>query len=93
MIREYYTKLRNIWKLELASYNKAISYNAFVVPVSIPTFEILDWLVEEIHSLDSKTLKILTIIGNFHRNNDFDRLYLKRNVDGRDLRSVHSNVV
>lgn len=48
-----------------------ISQNAFVIPVLIPAFEILDWSVEEIYCIIFKTRKILIPTGNFYTNNDY----------------------
>ena len=53
-----------------------------------PTFGILEWTKEEVHQIDVKTRKILTLTGNFHRNSSVDRLYTRRDQGGRGLNSV-----
>ena len=76
--KEYYNRVKKIWRSQLSAYNKYISHNAFAVAVLIPTFGILDWTLEEIQAIDIRTRKTLTMTGNFHRNSDIDRLYLHR---------------
>ena len=39
---EYYKHVKRIWKSELSAYNKHVVHNAFVVPVLIPTFGLLN---------------------------------------------------
>ena len=86
--KEYYRRVRKIWKSELYSRNKALAYNCFAIPVLTPTFGILEWTKEEVHQIDVKTRKILTLTGNFHRNSSVDRLYTRRDQGGRGLNSV-----
>ena len=85
--------MRKIWKSDLYSRNKVQAHNAFAVPVLTPTFSILDWTKEEIHDLDVKTRKILTVNGSFHRNGDIDRLYTSRKTGGRGLKSIYDSFV
>ena len=80
---EYYKHVKKIWKSGLSAYNKHVFHNAFAVPVLIPTFGLLNYTTNKIEQIDIKTRKILCITGNFHRNSDIGRLYLKReNVVG-----------
>lgn len=65
MTWKYYTRLVNIWWSELSSYNKTISHNAITVLVLRPTFGILEWSVQEIHSIGYKTHKILITTGKW----------------------------
>ena len=85
---EYYKRVKKIWKSELSAYNKHVAHNAFAVPVLIPTFGLLNWTINEIEQIDIKTRKILCMTGNFHRNSDIDRLYLKRKNGGRGLKCI-----
>ena len=75
---EYYKHVKKIWKSGLSAYNKHVFHNAFAVPVLIPTFGLLNYTTNKIEQIDIKTRKILCITGNFHRNSDIGRLYLKR---------------
>ena len=45
-------------------------------------------MADGIKQIDIKTRNILTMIGNFHPNNDIDKLYVHRKSGGRGLRSV-----
>ena len=75
---EYYKHVKKTWKSGLSAYNKHVFHNAFAVPVLIPTFGLLNYTTNKIEQIDIKTRKILCITGNFHRNSDIGRLYLKR---------------
>ena len=85
---EYYKRVKKIWKSELSAYNKHVAHNAFAVPVLIPTFGLLNWTINEIEQIDIKTRNILCMTGNFHRNSDIDRLYLKRKNGGRGFKCI-----
>ena len=85
---EYYRRVRKIWNSELYSKNKVHAYNSFAIAVLTPTFGILDWTKDEIHQIDVRTRKILTLTGNFHRNSSVDKLYTQREKGGRGLSSV-----
>ena len=63
------------------------AHNAFADPLITPTIGTLDWTIQEIKDIDTRTRKILSVTGNFHPNSDVDRLYIGRNTDGRDLKS------
>ena len=41
--------------------------------------------------IDKRTRKILCMTGNFHRNSDADRLYVKRSDGGRGIKSFESS--
>ena len=60
----------------------------YAIPVTIPTFGILQWTKEEIEKIDVKTLKIPCLNGSFHVNSDVDRLYSHRNSGGRGLNNI-----
>ena len=86
--KEYFRRIRKIWKSELYARNKVMAHNTFAVPVLVPTFGIIDWTKKEIEDIDTKTRKTLTHSGNFHRNSSVDRLYTSRKEGGRGLSSV-----
>ena len=86
--KEYFNRVRKIWKSELYSRNKVMAHNIFAVPVFTLTFGILNWTKEEVHNIDTRTRKILTCTGNCHKNSRVDRLYTKREVGGRGLNSI-----
>ena len=76
--KEYFTRVRKIWKSKLSTFNKTIAHNMFAVPGLKPTCSILDWTIQEIRNIDIKTRKILTMTGNFYINSDVDCLYIPR---------------
>ena len=86
--KEYFSRVRKIWRSELNSRNKIQAHNTFASPLLLPTFGILDWTKEEVEQIDVRTRKILTMNGSFHRNSDVDRLYTARNEAGRGLNSM-----
>ena len=63
------------------------AHNAFADPLITPTIGTLDWTIQEIKDIDTRTRKILSVTGNFHPNSDVDRLYIGWNIGGRGLRS------
>ena len=87
--KEYFRRVKKIWRSELYSKNKITAHNIFATPIFTLTFGILDWTKEEIHQIDIKTRKILTFTGNFHRNSSVDRLYMMRTDGGRGLNSIY----
>ena len=86
--KEYFNRVRKIWKSELYSRNKVMAHNIFAVPVFTLTFGILDWTKDEIQNIDIRTRQILTCTGNYHKNSNVDRLYTKREAGGRGLNSI-----
>ena len=40
--KEYYTRVKKIWKSELSSFNKVIAHNAFAIPVLTTTVGVID---------------------------------------------------
>ena len=47
-MKEYLTKVKKIWELELRSFNKVITSNTFTMPVLTTTVGIIDWAIKEI---------------------------------------------
>ena len=86
--KEYFTRVKKIWKSELYAKNKVTAHNTFAVPVMTPTFGIIDWTKAELEQIDIKTRKMLSLSGSFHTNSDVDRLYAERKSGGRGLNSV-----
>ena len=72
----YLTKAVNIWAVSVVRY----------------TAGVLEWTQKELEEMDTKTRKILTMHGAFHRDSDVDRLYMKREVGGRGLISIEDCV-
>ena len=87
--KEYFRRVKKIWRSELYSKNKITAHNIFATPIFTLTYGILDWTKEELHQIDIQTRKILTFTGNFHRNSSVDRLYMLRSDGGRGLNSIY----
>ena len=62
-----------------------------MIPILIPTVGILEWNIKEIEDIDKRTRKILCMSGNFHKNSDVDRLYVKKKDGGRGLKSFEDS--
>ena len=88
--KEYFNRVRKIWKSKLSAFNKTIAHNMFAVPVLTPTYGVLDWTIQEITNIDIKTRKILSMAGNFHINSDVDCLYIPRSEGGKGLKAIQT---
>ena len=86
--KEYFQRVRKIWPSGLYASNKVTSHNIFAIPVITLTFGIINWTKEELHNIDTKTQKLLTLTGSFHINSGIDRLYSYRNKGGRGLNNL-----
>ena len=87
--KEYFRRVKKIWRSELYGKNKVIAHNIFATPVFTLTFGVLEWTKEEVLQIDVQTRKILTYTGNFHRNSSVPRLYGLRTEGGRGLNSIY----
>jgi len=76
---------------ELSAKNKQIqAIGSLVVLVLRYSFGIVNWLQEELQTLDRKTRKLLTIHGQHHPKADVDRLYVPRKQRGRGLMQLEA---
>lgn len=71
----------------MSAFNTTISHKAFAVPVFVQTLRLLDRTLDKILSLDIKTRNILITTDKFLINSNTDRIYVKRSVDIRNIRS------
>lgn len=83
--KEYYKRVRKIFQSELNAKNKISAVNSLAVPVVSYGFNVINWTIQEIKSLDVKTRKLLTMNRMHHPKSDVDRLYLSRHQGGRGL--------
>lgn len=65
-----------------------ISHSKFAVNVLISKCWLVNYSVEKIHSINTKTSKIITMTVNFRRISDIIWLYLIENGGNRDLNPV-----
>lgn len=79
----YYSRLRKIQQWELLKKN-SIPQCICCIRADSNIWETL-LVVEEIHSKDNKSRKVLTPTEIFHRNGKIDRLYLKGEEGGWSL--------
>jgi hypothetical protein len=73
--KEYVRRLRLILSTELSAKNKMQAIGSLAIPVLRYSFGIINWHQEEIHKLDRKIRKMLTIHGQHHPKTDVDHLY------------------
>ena len=59
--KEYYCRMRMVLKSELNSANKLEAINTSAVPVVTYSFNIINWTLQELAKLDTKTRKFLTM--------------------------------
>ena len=87
--KEYFVRVRKIWKPKLSGFNKTIAH-MFAVPVLKPTCGALDWTIQEIRNIDIEARKVLSMTGNFQINSDVDCLYIPRSEGGRGLKAIQT---
>ena len=83
--KEYYRRIPMVLKSELNSANKLEAINALAVPVVTYSFNIINWTLQELAKLDTKTRNFLNMYKMHHPKSDVDRLYLPRTEGGRGL--------
>ena len=74
-----------VLKSQLNSANKLEAINTLAVPVVTYSFSIINWTLQELAKLDTKTRNFLTMYKMHHLKSDVDRLYLLRNEGGGGL--------
>ena len=74
-----------VLKSQLNSANKLEAINTLAVPVVTYSFSIINWTLQELAKLDTKTRNFLTMYKMHHPKSDVDRLYLLRNEGGGGL--------
>ena len=67
------------------SANKLEAINTLAVPVVTYSLNVINWTLQELAKLDTKTRKFLTMYKMHHPKSDVDRLYLSRTEGGRGL--------
>ena len=72
-------------KSELKSANKLEAVNTLAVPVVTYSFDIINWTLQELAKLDTKTRGCLTTYKMHHPKSDVDRRYLPITEGGRGL--------
>ena len=88
--KEYYRRIRMVLKSELHAMNKIEAINTVAIPVVTYSFNIINWILEDIRSLDRKTRKLLTKERMHHPKPDVDRMYLPKSTGGRGLIQIET---
>ena len=89
---EYTKRVRKVLKSKLNGGNSNRAINSWAVPVIRYTAGIVDWTQAELEGLDRKTRKLMTANHALHPQSDVDRLYLPRQIGGRELLQVKETV-
>jgi recombinational DNA repair ATPase RecF len=74
----------------LNAKNKITAIGALDVPLLRYSFRTINWRLEEIRKIDSKTKKILTKYKTHHPKADIDRLNVKRKKGRRGLLQIEA---
>ena len=86
--KEYYRRVRLILKSELNAVNRIAAINSLAIPVITYSMNILNWKINDLKRLDTKTRKLLTIYRMHNPKADVDQLYLPRCEGGRGLMQI-----
>ena len=81
--REYYRRVRLILKSELNAITRITAINSLAVPVIIYSTNVINWQMNDIKKLDTRTRKLLTMYRMHYPKADVERLYLPRSEGGR----------
>ena len=88
IIQEYRRRLRLLLRSKLNSGNMMKAINTWAVSVLRYTAGIISWTVDDIHEIDRKTRKAMTMNRMLHPRANVARLYLSRDEGGRGLISA-----
>lgn len=88
LTKEYSHRVWKVWQSELFACNKTIYHSAFTLWKLKPTTGLLYKRHEDIFNLNIETRKKLTTTGNFHINNDTNRIYPNQRAEGSGMMSV-----
>ena len=74
--------IRMVLKSEVNSANKLEAINTSALLAVTYSFNTINWTLQELAKLDTKTRKFLTMYKMHHPKSDVDRLYLPRTKGG-----------
>ena len=89
---EYVKRVKKLCRSKLNGGNLISSINAWAVSLLRYSAGIVDWTVEEMASMDTKTRKILAMHRCMHTRSNVARLYLPRKEGGRGLIGIEECV-
>ena len=82
---EYYRRVKMILKSELNAVNRIAAINSLAIPIITFSMNVINWQINDINKLDTKTRIYLTMYGMHRPKADINRLYLLRSEGGRGL--------
>ena len=80
--KEYYRRILFVTNSELNAANRIDAINTLAVPVITYSFNIIDWIDQELQRIDRKSCKIMTAERMHHPKAYKDRMYVNRS-EGR----------
>ena len=83
--REYYRRVGLILKSELNAINRIAAINSLAVPAITYGINVINWQMNDIKKLETKTRKLLTMHRTHHPKADVDQFFLPRSEGGRGL--------
>ena len=91
--REYFRRVRKIFKSKLNAGNTTQATNARAISLIRYGVGIISWRVDELKTVDRKARKLLTIYRALHPQVDVDRLYCRRVEGGRGTYFINRHVL
>ena len=86
--KEYFSRIRAIFKSKLNSRNTVNAVNTWAVPVVRYSGGIVDWTKDDLQNIDRKTRKLMTINKALHPRACVARIYIPRGQGGKGMQSV-----
>ena len=77
-----------IWSSPLSDYNNVLATNQFALPVITYFMWTQVWPITELQIIDCETRKIMVENRAKHPLDSTERLYLPRNIGGREMKSL-----
>ena len=87
-----YTIMRKILKSKMNGGNIIKAINSWALPAVRYAAGIKNWKQAVLEDLDRKTRKLMSAHHALHPQSDEDRLYLPRQIDGRELFQIRQTV-
>ena len=83
MKSEYIRRVKTLLRSQLNGGNVIAGMNAWLVGIIRYGAGVLDWMKEELKSIDIKTRKLMTMNRSLHPRGNVGRLYFARKEGGR----------
>ena len=83
--KECYRRASVILKTEFNSANRIEAINTLAMPVVQYSFNVINWIIQDLRRIDTNIRKLLTCCKMHHPKADKDRLYLPRSEGRKSL--------